>query len=159
MAPCDTVWKARGRTATPSIQPRREYRWTPTESQGGAYHFVTIKVTDGYGASSHGVFGIGVNEVNTAPYLDGMPRLGTDEHSLLTFPVSASDPDLPANILTYRLSGAPPGAAINRIDNTSGNFTWTPHEGQDGSSSFVIVVSDGEGGLFSDAPLPLTSVK
>lgn len=125
-----------------------EYRWTPTESQGGAYHFVTIKVTDGYGTSSHEVFGIGVNEVNTAPYLDGMPRLGTDEHSLLTFPVSAFDPDLPANILTYRLSGAPPGAAINRIDNTSGNFTWTPHEGQDGSISFVIVVSDGEGGLF-----------
>lgn len=125
-----------------------EYQWTPTESQGGAYHFVTIKVADDYGASSYETFGIGVNEVNVAPYLDRMPRLGTDEHSLLTFTVSAFDPDLPVNILTYSLAGAPSGAVINRVDDASGNFTWTPSEDQDGSSSFVIVISDGEGGLF-----------
>lgn len=125
-----------------------EYQWTPTESQGGAYHFVTIKVADDYGASDYAVFGIGVNEVNTDPYFDRMPSLGTDEHSLLTFPVSAFDPDLPVNVLTYSLRGVPSGATINSIDDTSGIFTWVPREDQDGSTSFIIVVSDGVGGLF-----------
>ena len=55
-----------------------EYRWTPTESQGGMRHLVTVQVTDGHGALDYEVFGIGVNEVNVAPYLDGVPRLGTD---------------------------------------------------------------------------------
>ena len=124
-----------------------KYQWTPTESQGGAYHFVTIKVTDDYGESSYVVFGIGANEVNTDPYFDRMPRFGTDEHSLLTFPVSAFDPDLPVNVLTYSLRGAPTGATINSIGDTSGIFTWVPREDQDGSTSFIIVVSDGAGWL------------
>lgn len=124
------------------------YQWTPAESQGGSYHFVTIAVTDDHGASDHEAFAIGVNEINVAPYLDRMPRLEVDEHSMLTFPVSAYDPDLPANVLTYSLTGAPSGAAINKVDNVSGNFTWIPSEDQDGSSSFVIVISDGVGGLF-----------
>lgn len=124
-----------------------KYEWVPTETQGGAHHNVTVAVTDNSGASDYETFSIEVNEINEPPYLDRMPRLVTDEHSLLTFPVVAFDPDLPANILTYSLSGEPFGAVISQSD-TGWDFTWTPNENQDGLETFAIIVSDGAGGSF-----------
>ena len=43
--------------------------------------------------------------------------------SLLTFTATATDADLPANTLTFSLSGEPVGASI---DPNTGVFTWTP---------------------------------
>ncbi len=57
-------------------------------------------------------------------------RLGTetvDEQTLLTFTATATDADLPANTLTFSLSGEPAGALIDPV---SGVFTWTPSEAQ-----------------------------
>ena len=47
--------------------------------------------------------------------------------NLLTFKVTATDTDQPAQTLTFNLEpGAPAGASINP---TNGNFTWTPPTG------------------------------
>ena len=54
---------------------------------------------------------------------------------------AASDGDLPANSLTYSLSGGPAGAAI---DPATGAFSWTPTEAQGpGTYTFDVMVSDG----------------
>jgi VCBS repeat-containing protein len=53
----------------------------------------------------------------------------------LTFTATATDPDLPANTLTFTLSGAPAGASIT----AGGNFSWTPTEAQ-GPGSYDITV-------------------
>jgi len=58
-----------------------------------------------------------------------------------TFTATATDPDFPANTLTFSLVGAPPGASIG---SASGIFTWTPTEAQGpGVFAFTVRVSDG----------------
>ncbi len=52
--------------------------------------------------------------------------------------------DLPANTLTFSLSGEPAGASI---DPNTGVFTWTPTEAQGPEPyTFDVIVSDGAGG-------------
>jgi len=57
-----------------------------------------------------------------------------NELSLLTFTVTASDPD--GDALTFALDNAPAGAAIN---STNGVFTWTPTEAQGPSTNTMSV--------------------
>ncbi|MGB8362435.1 MAG: Ig-like domain-containing protein, partial [Acidimicrobiia bacterium] len=52
------------------------------------------------------------------------------------------DPDTPLNTLTYSLTGAPSGAAINP---TTGIFTWTPTETQGPGTYFVKVKATDNG--------------
>lgn len=60
-----------------------------------------------------------------------------NEGSPLTFIATASDPDLPANTLTFSLDGAPAGASI---DPSSGAFSWTPADNT--VATFKVVVTD-----------------
>ena len=71
-----------------------------------------------------------------------MPASCHDQRrSAYTFTASATDHDLPAQTLTFSLSGAPAGATIGAA---SGVFTWTPTEAQGpGVYTFDVVVSDG----------------
>jgi hypothetical protein len=48
-----------------------------------------------------------------------------NEGSLLSFVVSATDEDLPANTLTYSASGLPTGALFDPATRT---FSWAPGE-------------------------------
>ena len=59
---------------------------------------------------------------------------------LLASSFTATDADIPAQILTFSLSNAPPGASIN---STNGQFNWTP-AGPAGpqTNSITIVVTD-----------------
>ena len=67
----------------------------------------------------------------------------------------ATDPDLPANALTYSLIGAPVGATI---DPGTGVFSWTPTEAQGpGIYPFTVrVTDDGTPSLDSAQPVVLT---
>ena len=81
---------------------------------------------------------------NTAPALNTIPNQAVDELSTLTFSAGATDGDIPADILTYGLSGAPADASINPA---TGAFSWTPTEVQGpGTYTFNVPVSDGNGG-------------
>src|SRR6185312_12723038 len=54
---------------------------------------------------------------------------------------SATDHDITAQTLSFSLSGAPSGAAIN---SSTGVFSWTPSEAQGpGNFTFNVIVSDG----------------
>ncbi|MDM8557525.1 Calx-beta domain-containing protein [Candidatus Parabeggiatoa sp. HSG14] len=58
--------------------------------------------------------------------------------SPVTFTATASDPDAPAQVLTFSLAGSvPSGANINPI---TGQFSWIPS--QSGEFTFTIVVTD-----------------
>ncbi len=118
------------------------FSWTPTEADGPGVYPITVRVTDdgapnGTPLSASRVLNVTVNEVNLPPSLDPINNLQANELATLTFTASASDPDLPANALTYTLdSGAPAGATI---DPTTGLFMWTPTE-LDGPGSYPITV-------------------
>jgi hypothetical protein len=117
-----------------------EFSWTPTEAQGpGTYNF-TVRVSDGSLTHDRTV-SVTVSEVNVPPLLASIPAQTVDAGALLSFTASATDADLPANILTYSLINAPGGAAIHP---TTGQFTWTPSAAQaPGSFAFTLQVSDG----------------
>lgn len=122
-----------------------QIEWTTTESDGGTNPVVTIRVTDdgSPALSADQQFTIHVIEGNEPPEIAPIPDMTVDELSLATFTAVGSDPDLPAQALTYSISSAPAGASINP---TTGVFTWTPSE-SDGPMDAVFDVSVSDGSL------------
>ena len=113
------------------------FSWTPTEAQGPGVYPVTIRATDDGTTAQSGTAAvtITVNEVDMAPVLALIGDRTVNELAALTFTVTASDADLPANVLTFSLgAGAPTGAAINAA---TGAFSWTPSEAQ-GPAAYPI---------------------
>lgn len=75
--------------------------------------------------------------------LDAIPHQQADELTPITFTASAFG----NGTLAFSLSGSPPdGASINA---TTGVFSWTPSEDQDGSHVVTVVASGGNGGTDS----------
>jgi hypothetical protein len=118
------------------------FSWTPTEGQGPATHFVSVIVTDNGTPSLSGFqsFVVVVNEVNQRPTIAPIANQSVGEGELLVFIVTATDPDLPAQSLTFSLGAdAPAGAAIS----PDGLFTWTPEEAQGpGTNVISVIVAD-----------------
>ena len=118
------------------------FSWTPTEAQGPGSFTFTVRVTDNGtpNLSDTESITVTVSEVNEAPVLGAIGDQTVDEEIELTFTATASDPDLPANGLTFSLDGAPAGASI---DGSSGAFSWTPTEAQGpGDYPFDVCVTD-----------------
>jgi hypothetical protein len=114
--------------------------WMPTEAQGPSTNLIRTVVSDGI-VSVTNSFQVIVLDVNTAPvFLAAPPNLTRPELTLLAVTNTASDSDVPVNVLSYQLVNAPPGALID----LNGRITWTPSEEQGpGTNRFTTVVSDG----------------
>lgn len=117
------------------------FNWTPTEAQGPGSYSITVQVTDNGNPQLSAVEGItiGVNEVNTAPVLAAIGnKAACSVGALFTFTATATDADIPANVLTFSLDpGAPSGATIN---GSTGAFSWTPSS--PGSFPVAVRVTD-----------------
>jgi M6 family metalloprotease-like protein len=84
------------------------------------------------------------NEVNHAPTLAAIDDRTVNEGELIAFIVSATDPDVPSNTLSFALDpGAPEGAMIHK---DTGAFYWRPSEAQ-GPGTFVITVRVTDNGV------------
>src|SRR5262249_21398225 len=59
-----------------------------------------------------------------------------------SFTVEATDPDVPPNNLTYRLTDAPAGATLDPV---SGSFEWTPTPSQTNSTNVITVTVTDDG--------------
>jgi predicted extracellular nuclease len=82
---------------------------------------------------------ITVNPVNDAPILGFIEAATIPELVEFSFTATATDVDLPVQVLTFSLVGAPEGAAIT----SAGVFTWTPSEEQGpGVYTFTVMVCD-----------------
>ena len=122
-----------------------QFTWTPTEAQGPSTNIVVVIATDDGSPSLTATqrFTIIVREVNYPPVLPAIPEQPVNEGELLAFTVPATDPDLPAQRLTFSLgAGAPDGASINP---TNGLFTWVPAETQGPGSYFIAVIVTDDG--------------
>src|SRR6185369_994440 len=118
--------------------------WTPSESQGPGSNNIVIRVLDNGVPSLSATqrFSILVSELNTAPNIASIADRTVGAGQLLSFSVPASDPDFPAQVLTFNLEpGAPSGAAID----PGGLFSWTPPAGTPPTTNQVTVrvVDDG----------------
>ena len=82
-----------------------------------------------------------VNEVNLPPELATIPDQAVRVGDAVKIQTTATDPDIPANALTFSLAaGAPAGAGI---DANTGVFTWTPNTTQTtGTNRLTVRVTD-----------------
>ncbi|MFK8012263.1 MAG: Ig-like domain-containing protein [Marinicellaceae bacterium] len=132
-----------------SITEGGMFNFTPAEAQGpGDYSFDVIVTDDGEGAlSDFETIIVTVNEENTAPILNNIGNQSINALNTLNFTAIATDTDLPANTLSYRLSGEPMGATIT----SDGNFSFTPTEAQSPNDyTFDVIVADNGTGLLED---------
>ena len=115
--------------------------WTPSEAQGPGVYTLTTVVTDNGipSLSATNSFVVTVNEVNTAPVLPSQRNLTINGSTPVVVRNRASDSDIPANPLGYKLTSAPAGASID----ANGIIRWTPSVAQvPGVYTFTTVVTD-----------------
>ena len=119
------------------------FTWTPDETQGPGAYRISVSVSDDGSPSLTATqrFNVAVAERNRAPEIAPIAEQTVNEGELLSFLIPASDPDLPAQVLTFSLgAGAPPGASV---DSATGLFRWTPTEAQGPATNTVsVLVSD-----------------
>ena len=102
--------------------------WLTDELHGPSTNLFEAIATDNGSPSlsTTQTFFVVVNEVNRGPTMSDIPAKSVNEGELLTFTITATDSDLPVQLLTFSLGAdSPNGASINP---TTGVFAWTPGE-------------------------------
>jgi len=131
----DTLTYSAGGLPSGASFSSQSFNWTPSYDQSGS-HEVTFLVSDGSAQDSETIT-ISVTNVNRAPVLSRIGGQSGQEDELLTFALSASDPD--GDTVSYSASGLPSGATLN-----GETFSWTPTSSQVGSHSVTLAASDGD---------------
>ena len=105
-----------GAPAGATITAGGAFSWTPTEAQGPNDYTFKVRVTDnGTGALyDEEEITVHVDEVNQPPVLAAIGDQTVDEGDDAELHGQATDADIPANTLTYSLSGSLPGRGHDR---------------------------------------------
>ncbi len=173
------AWKARGRldfslsdgTASPvsilvdnpSGVIDREVSITFSAASSGQALLVTYTLVDDYGTGGNiTLAGAALSgtptQVNQPPVLTPIGNKAVTEGQLLSFQVSATDPDGPPP-LVLTASPLPSGASFADNGNGSGLFSWTPTNSDVSASPYMITFSatDNNGaGLSSTESIQIT---
>ena len=112
------------------------FRWTPLEEQGPSTNRVWVEVTDGVETVTN-AFLVVVTEANQVPVMT--PLVSDDVEELSTYEqrFSATDDDVPAQEVSFRLVSGPAGSVIS-----NGIFSWTPSEAMGPSVQTILVAAD-----------------
>ncbi len=113
--------------------------WTPNEAQGPSTNLISVSVANGVFSVTNS-FTIIVEESNLPPVLPSIPNQVVIVPGSLVVTNTATDPDIPANPLTYTLLTAP---TSNALIDTNGIITWMPTLAQAGTNYlFTTIVTD-----------------
>ncbi|MBL7961084.1 tandem-95 repeat protein [bacterium] len=119
------------------------FNWTPTYDQSGKYEGIYFIVKDVDGLSDTVNTTVTVNHVNRPPVIASITAQQIDEVKVLSFKISASDPDVEdEGKVTIKASNLPEGAAFQEASNT---FAWTPTYEQSGDFTTLFTATDGAG--------------
>ena len=117
--------------------------WQPTETNGPSTNIIFISVTDTNPPAVNqktftvtNTFTIVVLESNLPPVLFLPPNTNISEQIPWSALATATDPDFPANSLTFKLVSGPLGLTVS----PAGAINWTPDESQ-GPGDYNIFVS------------------
>lgn len=118
--------------------------WTPAEAQGPGVYSAVIRGTAATNpaATDTQTLTFNVQEANLAPKLaDALPQ-SVVERETWTCQLQATDADLPANTLAYRLVSGPAGVLV---DSKTGAVSW--HTGEaDGGQGYDLVFEVADNG-------------
>ncbi|WP_159657887.1 cadherin-like domain-containing protein, partial [Vibrio atypicus] len=125
------------------------WTYTPNDDYNGSDSF-TVVVSDGQGGTDTITVNIGVTPVNDDPEIvdgNGAPlgddiSVETPEDTPVSGKLDATDVD--GDDLTFSKATDPQNGSVT-VD-ADGNWTYTPNDDYNGSDSFTVVVSDGQGG-------------
>ncbi len=138
----DVVFALAGAPSGATIDPSTgAFAWTPGEVHGTGSYPVTVIATDNGTPpeSSSVVATITVTEVNQAPAILPLTDQHNNEGDSVSVSITATDPDIPTNDITYAASGLPTGLSI---DSASGLITGTVGLDTDGEHTVTIVATD-----------------
>ena len=129
-------------------------QWTPIRAQVPGQS-VTVQVQDQGGLFAAQTFTITLAAVNHPPVITSSPLTTVNEGQLYNYAVTATDPDA-GDILTYWLTAAPDGMAIN---GSTGLIQWTPTRAfvSNWSASVSVLVRD-QGGQSTTQSFTITVV-
>jgi hypothetical protein len=119
--------------------------WATGEGTGPATYPITVQVLDTglprLGATR--TFQVSVSDDNSPPILDRLSDRDVREGELVEFTAHATDPDRPAQGITYTLgANAPAGASLNPV---TGAFRWRPTASQGGSNYRIDIIARDNG--------------
>jgi VCBS repeat-containing protein len=126
-------------------QANGTYTYTPFANFNGSDSF-TIVISDGTGGTAEQVVSVTVTPVNDAPTAPAAGSVTTAEDAA-SAATSIGASDLDEDTLSYAVK-ARAGAANGMValDQANGTYTYTPNANFNGTDSFTLVVSDGNGG-------------
>lgn len=121
------------------------FSWTPTEGDGPTTNVVILRVSDnGWPVRAvTGQFALVVQEVNAPPEFSPVPDLQIGPGNRLRLLISAEDPDIPANTITYTL--LPGGPSNASVESATGWFEWEPDAGALYSTNIIAVQATDNG--------------
>lgn len=128
--------------------------WTPDYDQAGLYvlSFTAVSLSDGPGGREEagtGLLALTVLNDDRGPVVLAPDSVGGTEGELLSFTVTAGDPDGDA-ITDLRADGLPPGALFEPgPSNQIGTFSWTPAFDQSGYYTVDFFATNASGGSAS----------
>ncbi len=120
--------------------------YTPALNYNGVDQF-TFKANDGAADSNTVTVSLTINSINDAPVLMVPGAQTGNENQLLSFIVSASDPDT-GQTVALALSNPPEGATFER---QTGTFRWTPSFTQAGTYTLNFTATDNGSPVRSDS--------
>lgn len=97
------------------------FSWTPGEIHGGNTYTIKVRATDLAGNQDEVTFHVTVNDVEEPPVLGAIANQVVKAGETLSLQITATDPDVPAQQLTFSLDAAPQGMTINP---NTGLLTW-----------------------------------
>ncbi len=128
--------------------------YTPNTNYNGSDSFI-VTISDGNGGTTTSTVTIGVTPVNDAPVSSNV-SLTTDEGTSVNGQIAATDAD--NDSLSYSISTGPTNGTVS-LNATTGAFIYTPNTNYNGSDSFIVIISDGNGGTTtSTVTVGVTSV-
>ena len=117
------------------------FTYSPAANYNGTDSF-TVRVSDGNGSFTDNVIAIGINAVNDAPETANQSQ-DVAEDGQLDGAITATDVD--GDKLAYALVSGPQNGGL-LLNTETGSYSYRPNPGYNGSDSFSIRVSDGNGG-------------
>ncbi len=126
----------------------RACTYTPSLNYNGSDSF-TYKVNDGSLDSNIVTVNITVNAINDAPVMVSDQSFTTNEDTAFSITLSgATDVDLPAQTISYKITTSPTNGTITNCINSSTYTTdiictYTPNANFNGSDSFTYIANDG----------------
>ncbi|WP_293054250.1 Ig-like domain-containing protein [Paludibacter sp.] len=138
---------------TVDVHSDGSYVYTPAKDYNGDDSF-TISVSDGNGGTATATVTVTITPVNDAPVLTATP-VTTPEDTPANGNVTATDVD--GDALTFSKGSDPLHGTL--VFNSDGTYTYSPAKDYHGDDSFIVSVSDGNGGTANGTVLiTVTSV-